>query len=450
MKRKMNVFFHNQKEFFMDFMILAELAVVLLFIFIGARFGSIGIGFAGAAGVLVLTLIFGLPTSGKHIPVDVILIIMSVIASVSAMQVAGGMDWMIEKAEQFLRSNPKRITFYAPIVTYLMTLFAGTGHTAFSTLPVIAEVAKGQQIRPSRPLSIAVVSSQIAITASPVSAAVVAFAGMLEPFGVDYLTLLFICIPTTFLACMVGAFVAQFLGKELKDDAIYQDRLQKGLVKASEGQSKREILPYAKLSVLIFLLAVLAVVIYATVISGMENPPVARNQAIMLFMMTAAALIVGLCKVDTSLILQASTFKSGMSAAICVLGVAWLGNIFVQNHIEEIKALAGNVLESAPWLLAVALFFASMLLYSQAATTKALMPAALLLVNPVAAIASFAAVSALFVLPTYPTLIAAVEMDDTGSTRIGKYVFNHPFFIPGVVTIAFAVLFGFIFGGIIL
>lgn len=434
----------------MDFMILAELAVVLLFIFIGARFGSIGIGFAGAAGVLVLTLIFGLPTSGKHIPVDVILIIMSVIASVSAMQVAGGMDWMIEKAEQFLRSNPKRITFYAPIVTYLMTLFAGTGHTAFSTLPVIAEVAKGQQIRPSRPLSIAVVSSQIAITASPVSAAVVAFAGMLEPFGVDYLTLLFICIPTTFLACMVGAFVAQFLGKELKDDAIYQDRLQKGLVKASEGQSKREILPYAKLSVLIFLLAVLAVVIYATVISGMENPPVARNQAIMLFMMTAAALIVGLCKVDTSLILQASTFKSGMSAAICVLGVAWLGNIFVQNHIEEIKALAGNVLESAPWLLAVALFFASMLLYSQAATTKALMPAALLLVNPVAAIASFAAVSALFVLPTYPTLIAAVEMDDTGSTRIGKYVFNHPFFIPGVVTIAFAVLFGFIFGGIIL
>ncbi len=434
----------------MDYMIIAQLFVVLLFIFIGARFGSIGIGFAGAAGVLVLTLAFGLPTDASHIPVNVILIIMSVIATVSAMQVAGGMDWMIEKAEQFLRSNPKRITFYAPIVTYLMTLFAGTGHTAFSTLPVIAEVAKGQKVRPSRPLSIAVVSSQIAITASPVSAAVVAFAGMLEPFGISYLTLLFICIPTTFLACMVGAFVAQFLGKELKDDPVYQERLEKGLVKEAETKTQREILPHATLSVLIFLIAILAVIIYATVSSRMENPPVARDHAIMLFMMTAAAVIVGLCKVNTSRILQASTFKSGMSAAMCVLGVAWLGNIFVQNHIDEIKALAGNVLESAPWLLAVALFFASMLLYSQAATTRALMPAALTLVNPVAAIASFAAVSALFVLPTYPTLIAAVEMDDTGSTRIGKYVFNHPFFIPGVVTIAAAVFFGFIFGGIVL
>ncbi len=434
----------------MDYMIIAQLFVVLLFIFIGARFGSIGIGFAGAAGVLVLTLVFGLPTDASHIPINVILIIMSVIATVSAMQVAGGMDWMIEKAEQFLRSNPKRITFYAPIVTYLMTLFAGTGHTAFSTLPVIAEVAKGQKVRPSRPLSIAVVSSQIAITASPVSAAVVAFAGMLEPFGISYLTLLFICIPTTFLACMVGAFVAQFLGKELKDDPVYQERLEKGLVKEAETKTQREILPHATLSVLIFLIAILAVIIYATVSSRMENPPVARDHAIMLFMMTAAAVIVGLCKVNTSRILQASTFKSGMSAAMCVLGVAWLGNIFVQNHIDEIKALAGNVLESAPWLLAVALFFASMLLYSQAATTRALMPAALTLVNPVAAIASFAAVSALFVLPTYPTLIAAVEMDDTGSTRIGKYVFNHPFFIPGVVTITAAVFFGFIFGGIVL
>ncbi len=437
----------------MDFMIFVQLAVVLLFIYIGARFGSIGIGFAGAAGVLVLTLVFGLPTNTSHIPISVILIIMSVIATVSAMQVAGGMDWMVDKAEQFLRSNPKRITFYAPIVTYLMTLFAGTGHTAFSTLPVIAEVAKGQGTRPSRPLSIAVVSSQIAITASPVSAAVVAFAGMLEPFGISYLTLLAICIPVTFIACMIGAFVTQFLGRPLAEDPIYQERLEKGLVQAAKKDTeKREILPTAKLSVLIFAIAILAVIIYATVITQIpkESVPVARNEAIMLFMMTAAALIVAFCKIDTAKILQASTFKSGMSAAMCVLGVAWLGNIFVQNHIDTIKEFAGAVLQARPWLLAVALFFASMLLYSQAATTRALMPAALLLVSPAAAIASFAAVSALFVLPTYPTLIAAVEMDDTGSTRIGKYVFNHPFFIPGVVTIFSAVLIGFIVTGIVL
>ena len=168
-------------------------------------------------------------------------------------------------------------------------------------------------------------------------------------------------------------------------------------------------------------------------------------------MLSAAALITLFCKVEAKNILNAATFKSGMSACICVLGVAWLGTTFVTAHLEEINVVAGNLLESKPWLLAVVLFFASMLLYSQAATTKALMPAALALgVSPLAAVASFAAVSALFVLPTYPTLLAAVEFDDTGSTRIGKYVFDHPFIIPGVVTITSAVILAFIFGGIIL
>ncbi len=145
-------------------MIWVELAIVLLFIFIGARIGGIGIGLAGGAGVIALSLILGVPTKQAFIPVDVILIIMSVITAIAAMQVAGGMDWLVQLAENFLRKHPERITFYAPIVTFLMTLMAGTGHTAFSTLPVIAEVAKGQGVRPSRPLSIAVVASQIAIT----------------------------------------------------------------------------------------------------------------------------------------------------------------------------------------------------------------------------------------------------------------------------------------------
>lgn len=232
-------------------MIWVELAIVLLFIFIGARIGGIGIGLAGGAGVIALSLILGVPTKQAFIPVDVILIIMSVITAIAAMQVAGGMDWLVQLAENFLRKHPERITFYAPIVTFLMTLMAGTGHTAFSTLPVIAEVAKGQGVRPSRPLSIAVVASQIAITASPISAAVVAFAAMLVPFGVDYLTLLAICIPTTFAACMVGAFVANFMGSELKDDPIYQERLAQGLIKLA-GTQKREILPTAKTATYIF------------------------------------------------------------------------------------------------------------------------------------------------------------------------------------------------------
>ena len=433
-------------------MLWLEVIVVLAAIFFGARLGSIGIGYAGGLGVLVLTLGMGLKLGS--IPIDVILIIMSVIAAIAAMQVAGGLDYMVSIAEKILRKNPKQITFLAPIVTYIMTFFAGTGHTAFSTLPVIAEVAKEQGIRPSRPLSIAVVASQIAITASPISAAVVFLSGALEKYNVGYLELLAVCIPSSFLACMVAAFISNFLGKDLKDDPIYQERLAKGLVKM-RGATKLEVKPGAKLSVAIFLFAILAVVTYATMISGkvglIKNPVVTRDAAIMLFMLTAATFISFFSKIDTAQVLNSSTFKSGMSACICVLGVAWLGDTFVANHITEIKAYAGDLLNVYPWLLAVVLFFASTLLYSQAATAKALIPSALLLgVSPLTVVASFAAVSALFVLPTYPTLIAAVEMDDTGSTRIGKFVFNHPFIIPGVVAIALSVVFAFIIGGMIL
>jgi anaerobic C4-dicarboxylate transporter DcuA len=315
-------------------------------------------------------------------------------------------------------------------------------------------VAKEQGIRPSRPLSIAVVASQVAITASPISAAVVFFSGILEPFGVDYLVLLAICIPSTFIACMVGAVIANLMGKPLAEDPVYQDRLAKGLIKKRDA-TQLNIKTGAKRSVMIFLTAIAAVMIYATAISDkvglIVDPTLPRNAAIMVIMLTAAAAITIFCKLDASEISNAATFKSGMSACVCVLGVAWLGDTFVVNHIDEIKDLAGTLLQNQPWLLSVTLFFASMLLYSQGATTKALMPAALAIgVSPLTAIASFAAVSALFVLPTYPTLLAAVEMDNTGSTRIGKAVFNHPFLIPGVVTIATSVLLAFLFGGMIL
>jgi anaerobic C4-dicarboxylate transporter DcuA len=435
---------------------IVELLVVLFFIWLGARMGSIGIGFAGGFGVLVLGLGFGVKPGS--IPVDVILIIMGVIAAIAAMQEAGGLDYLVQIATKVLKSKPQYITFIAPIVTYSMTMFAGTGLTAFSTLPVIAEVAKREGIRPSRPLAIATVASQIAITASPLSAAVIFFSGALEEFGVDYLQLLSVAIPSSFIAVMIGAFVTNFLGKELKDDPYYQERLAKGQVSlvAKDENAEEKVLPAeAKRSVLIFGFGIICVLFYATAISPtvglIKEPIIGRDHAIITFMLSAASLITLFCKVEAKNILNAATFKSGMSACICVLGVAWLGTTFVTAHLEEINVVAGNLLESKPWLLAVVLFFASMLLYSQAATTKALMPAALALgVSPLAAVASFAAVSALFVLPTYPTLLAAVEFDDTGSTRIGKYVFDHPFIIPGVVTITSAVILAFIFGGILL
>lgn len=433
-------------------MLLPELIVVFLAIYLGSRLGGIGIGFAGGMGVLVLTL--GFQITPGAIPFDVIEIIMGVIAAIAAMQVAGGMDYLVSLAERLLRKHPRYITFLAPLVTYFMTLLAGTGHTAFSTLPVIAEVAKEQGVRPSRPLSIAVVASQIAITASPISAAVVFMAGILEPRGISYLALLGVAIPSTMAAIFIAALFTNFLGKELEDDDVYQARLAKGEV-TLRGASKFQEKPGAKRSVLLLLLGIVAVVLYATAISDavglIANPVLPRNEAIVVFMLTVAALICLTCKIDTGEILSASTFKSGMSACVCVLGVAWLGDTFVKAHIGEIQQVAGELLHDYPWMLAVILFFASTLLYSQAATTKALMPAALLLgVSPVTAVASFAAVSALFVLPTYPTLLAAVEMDDTGSTRIGRFVFNHSFLVPGTLAIILSVAFGFLLGGIFL
>lgn len=442
----------------MDFMIILQVIVLFGAIFLGIRLGGIGIGYAGGLGVIVLGLMLGMKPGA--IPWDVILIIMAVIAAISAMQIAGGLDYLVQIAERILRSNPKYINYLAPTVTYFLCILAGTGHTAFSMIPVIVEVAKEQNIKPSAPLSIAVVSSQIAITASPVSAAVVYMTGVLEPLGWSYPLLLAIWIPTTFAGCMLTAFIiTKFSNLDLSNDPIYKDRLAKGLVKEAIGAQNLQLKKGAKLSVALFCVGVLFVVLYATAISQIggkpvfiENVIVGRDAAIMSAMLTIATLIVIFCKVDVSKIPETSSvFKSGMVACVCVFGVAWLGNTFVSGHEDSIKSLAKQLVEQYPWLLAVAFFFASTLLYSQAATAKAIVPVVVtaLAITPENAgnayilVASFAAVSALFVLPTYPTLLGAVQMDDTGSTRIGKYIFNHAFFLPGILAIAFSVAFGF-------
>ena len=439
----------------MDLMVILQIIVLLGAIYIGVRLGGIGIGYAGGAGVLVLGLCLGMKPG--NIPWDVILIIASVIAAISAMQLAGGLDYLVQLAERILRSNPKYINYLAPIVTYVLTIFAGTGHTAFSMIPVIVEVAMGQKIRPVVPLSIAVVSSQIAITASPVSAAVIYMSGVLEGFGWSYPALLGIWIVTTFIGCMLTSFVMTLCSNmNLDSDPVYKDRLAKGLVKAVSDETKTQLKPYAKRSVLIFLIGVVCVVLYASAISpavGLIKPVVVpRDAAIMSLMLLVGTLITVLCKIEIGKIADCSVFKSGMVACVCVLGVAWLGDTFVSGHINEIKTLAASTVPAYPALLAVVFFIAAMLLYSQAATAKAITPAIVAALGITAAnpgdsymlVACFAAVSALFVLPTYPTLLGAVQMDDTGTTRIGKWVFNHAFFMPGLLAIVFSVALGFV------
>ncbi|WP_213275067.1 anaerobic C4-dicarboxylate transporter [Campylobacter vulpis] len=437
----------------MDIMVILELIVLLGAIFVGIRLGGIAIGYAGGLGVVILSLVLGMKPGS--IPWDVILIIAAAIAAISAMQQAGGLDYMVRVVEKLLRANPRFINYLAPACGWLLTILAGTGNAVFSLMPVVVDVAKSQNIRPSAPLSLMVVSSQIGITASPISAAVVYMSGVLEGFGWNYPTLIGIWIVTTFVACMVTAFIVSLITPlDLSKDPVYQERLKAGLVKDAgeilHGTDK----PGAKLSVGIFLFTVLAVVLYATAISNnikwIDPVIMPRDAAIMSFLLTAAALITWLCKVEPGKILDTSVFKSGMTACVCVFGVAWLGNTFVAGHEQAIKDVAGEWVKQTPALLAVAFFFASMLLYSQAATAKAITPVIISALGLATVadsgmlVACFAAVSALFVLPTYPTLLGAVQMDDTGSTRIGKFIFNHAFFLPGVLAIAIAVALGFL------
>ncbi|MBZ7939066.1 anaerobic C4-dicarboxylate transporter [Campylobacter sp. W0014] len=438
--------------------LILQIVVFLGSIFIGIRLGGIAIGYAGGIGVVILGLALGMKPGS--IPWDVILIIAAAIAAISAMQQAGGLDYMVRLTERFLRKHPKFINYLAPICGWLLTLLAGTGNAVFSLMPVVVDVAKSQNIKPSVPLSLMVVASQIGITASPVSAAVVYMSGVLEQFGWNYPTLLGIWISTTFIACILTAFIVSIITPlDLNKSKIYQERLKVGLVKDANEVLQAQDKPGAKLSVGIFLITVLCVVLYATAISSnirwIDPVVIPRDSAIMSFLLTAATLITWFCKVDPAKILNTSVFKSGMTACVCVFGVAWLGNTFVSGHTQEITDLASNWVKQIPATLAVAFFFASMLLYSQAATAKAIVPVVITSLGITAAnpndsymlVACFAAVSALFVLPTYPTLLGAVQMDDTGTTRIGKFIFNHSFFIPGVLAIAISVALGFVAAG---
>ena len=443
-------------------MIGVELFVVLAFIFLGARIGGIGIGFAGGAGVIVLSLILGVPTSQSFIPVDVILIIMSVITAIAAMQVAGGMDWLVQLAEDFLRKNPKRITFYAPIVTYLMTLMAGTGHTAFSTLPVIAEVAKGQGIRPSRPLSIAVVASQIAITASPISAAVVYYLAQLSDIQheITLLSILLVTVPATLFGTLLMSLYSLKRGKELEDDEEYQERLKDPVwrekILNTTATSLDEVLPAsARNSVLLFILSILVIVVIAmwpevrTIVDGAK--PISMAVVIQMMMLCFGGIILLATKTDPRDVPNGVVFKSGMVAAIAIFGIAWMSDTYFQYAMPQFKSGIVEMVTNYPWTFALALFIVSVVVNSQAATARMMLPVGLGLgLDPALLIGLMPAVYGYFFIPNYPSDIATVNFDTSGTTKIGKWYFNHSFMSVGLIGVIGACCLGYVLGQMII
>lgn len=436
-------------------MVYIELLIVLLAIFVGARVGGIGLGIFGMMGLGVLVFGFGL-TPGNP-PIDVMLIIVAVITAAATLQAAGGLDYLVKVAEKILRKNPAMITFLAPVVCYFFTLFSGTGHIAYSLLPIISEIATDSKVRPERPLSISVIASQQAITASPISAATAALlsAELLGDKGVTLGNILMVCIPATLVGVIVGAIAVSFMGVPLEKDPEYLRRLREGVLDA-EGKSEEALSPQAakraKTSVIIFLIGVLSIVLFGSIdslrptfIVNGQLIKLGMTQVIEIVMMSTAGLMLIFAKADINKAVKGSVFIAGMQAVIAIFGIAWMGDTFFAGNIEFFKTHIEQIVTQYPFLFSVALFVMSVLLFSQAATVRTLYPLGIALgIHPMAMVAMFPAVNGYFFIPNYPTVVAAINFDRTGTTRIGKYVLNHSFQLPGFVATIVAIAVGYL------
>ena len=432
-----NIITNNPME---TFIILLQLAIVLAMIFIGAKKGGIGLGIYGMVGVFILVFVFG--EEPGAIPIDVMLIIVSVITASAALQAAGGLDYMVNVAARFLKKHPSRITFYAPLVTWLFSLCTGTAHTCYAMLPIISEIARKDKVRPERPLSVATIAASLGCTGSPVSAATAAIVSemLLGDKGIGMTEIMAITIPASLIAILVASLVQNYVGKPLEKDAEYQRRIREGLLNA-EDETRDETMannPQAKWAVLAFMLGVLLVVLFGVfpeLRPSFNGIRLAMNTTIEMVMMSIAALILLVGKADVGKAANSNVFAAGMNAMVSIFGIAWMGSTFFEAHHEVILGGVDSFFTSYPMLFAIPLFLFSIMLFSQAATVKTLFPVGLVLgVPPMVLLVLFPAVNGYFFLPNYPTEVAAIGFDRTGTTRIGKYVVNHSFQLAGFVT----------------
>ena len=419
--------------------VLIELLIVLALIFIGARVGGIGLGIYGMIGVFVLVYGFGLEPGTA--PVDVMMIIVAVITASSALQASGGLDYLVGVAARFLRRHPAHITYLGPLCCWLFCLVAGTAHTSYSLLPIISEIAQANKIRPERPMSVSVIAASLGITGSPVSAATAALISqdLLGAKGIELGTIMLVCIPASFVAIIVAAFIQNHVGRELADDPEYKRRVADGRIdpeadKASMVQAEANPDPHARRSVWAFLFGVAVVVLFGFMPS-LRPEGVSMSQTIEMVMMSDAALILIVGKAKVADAVQGNIFKAGMNAVVAIFGIAWMGSTFYTGNAQVLNAALSGMIDAAPMLFAIALFLMSIMLFSQAATVTTLYPVGIALgIPPMLLVAMFPACNGYFFLPNYPTEVAAIDFDRTGTTHVGRWVVNHSFQLPGFVT----------------
>jgi len=434
-----------------DIAVVLEILVVVGCIILGVRMGGVGLGLWGVAGVGILVFVFGLPPGSP--PGSAMLIIVAVITAAGAMQAAGGIDFLVQVATKIIQRNPKQLNYIAPLVSFVFTVAAGTSNIFYPLLPVIYQTAYDNNIRPERPLATATVANVYGITCSPVSAAMAALIGLVSvaPYNMTLGDILLITVPAALVAIIVMAFVQSRLGKDLADDPVYQEKLKAGLIAPPKSEkTSNEPVPElpkgAALSAYLFLAGVVLVVLTAFPAFQQMVPDgeggmvaVSATTIIQIIMFVVALLIVILTKIEPGSIPKQSVFGSGIVAVLALFGVAWLADTFVAAYNDQIVALLSDVATAAPLMFALAIFVLAALTTSQSATTRTLVPIGLAILPVAPVIAMWQALSGVLFLPANGTQLAAVAVDATGTTKIGKAVVNHSFMIPLLISTVVAV-----------
>ncbi|QKN81394.1 anaerobic C4-dicarboxylate transporter [Scandinavium goeteborgense] len=435
-------------------MITLEFAVIILCLLVGTRFGGMGLGLISGIGLFILCFVFGLEP-GKP-PVEVMLTILAVIGCAATLQTAGGLNVMMQFAEKLLRKHPQHITLLAPFTTWTLTFLCGTGHVVYTMFPIIADIALKKGIRPERPMAVASVASQMAITASPVSVAVVSLVSILgAQHGIGHawsiLDILAVSVPASLFGVAIAALWSLRRGKDLADDMEFQTKLRdpkqrEFIYGSTETLLNQRFSREAYLSTWIFFAGIFVVVLLGALpelrpsfeVKG-KLAPLSMNLVIQMMMLIAGAVMLMVCKVNAAAISNGAVFKAGMVAIFSVFGVAWMSDTFFQSHLPELKMALEGVVQEHPWTYAIVLFLVSKLVNSQAAALTAVAPMGLMLgVEPKMLIAFFPAAYGYFVLPTYPSDLACIGFDRSGTTRIGKFIINHSFILPGLISVSCA------------
>ena len=423
-------------------LMIIQLLIVLAALYVGSRYGSLALGAISGIGLAILVFGFGM-TPGTP-PTDVIYIIIAAVTCAAVLQAAGGMDWLIQIAERALRKHPDHITFYAPVCTFLLTVLVGTGHVVYTLMPLIADIALKKGIRPERPCAVASIASQVGITCSPIAAAVVAFTTISAANGFDITIpqVLLVTIPACLVGLLAAAACSYRRGKDLDKDPEFQARLQDPeMYKYMYGENAtlldKVVSKEAKASVMIFLAAILAIVILAA--CGYKT--VKMNLVIQIIMLVAAGLMIILCKAKPAVATSGKVFQSGMVAVIAIFGIAWMADTYFSNYMDLIQNSLGGLVGKYPWAIAFVFFLVSVLINSQGAVVVAMLPLAYSLGIPGPILLGvLPSVYGYFFIPNYPSDIATVNFDRSGTTKIGKYLLNHSFMMPGLVSVIVSTL----------